>query len=49
MIIDATWNTTYLFPPRPEWDGNVYPPKVVTSPEMLDFINKRWSEYGIEK
>ena len=49
MIIDATWNTTYLFPPRPEWDGNIYPPKVVTSPEMLDFINKRWSEYGIEK
>jgi UbiD family decarboxylase len=49
MIIDATWNTTYLFPPRPEWGGNVFPPKVVTSPEMLALVNKRWSEYGISK
>ena len=49
VILDATWNSTYLFPPRPEWDGNIYPPIVTTSAEMLDFINKRWHEYGIDK
>lgn len=47
MIIDATWNTTYLFPPRPEWDGQGHPPVVVTSSEMQAYIEKRWSEYGI--
>jgi UbiD family decarboxylase len=46
MIIDATWNTTYLFPPRPEWGGNVFPPIVATGPETLVKINKRWKEYG---
>jgi UbiD family decarboxylase len=49
MIMDATWNTTYLFPPRPEWDGNVYPPMVSTSPELAKFIDQRWAEYGIDK
>jgi UbiD family decarboxylase len=49
MIMDATWKTTHKFPPRPEWDGNVYPPVVSTSPELLNFINKRWTEYGIDK
>ncbi len=49
MIIDATWNTTHLFPPRPEWGGNVFPPVVATSPQMLEYINKRWPEYGIDK
>jgi UbiD family decarboxylase len=49
MIIDATWKTTHQFPPRPEWDGNAYPPTVSSSPELLAFINKRWAEYGIDK
>ncbi|MBN2059525.1 MAG: UbiD family decarboxylase [Deltaproteobacteria bacterium] len=47
MIVDATWNTTYKFPPRPEWGGKVFPPVVATGPEMLEYINKRWHEYGI--
>jgi 4-hydroxy-3-polyprenylbenzoate decarboxylase len=49
MILDATWKTTYQFPPRPEWDGKVYPPLVVSSPQLLDFVNRRWQEYGIDK
>ena len=47
MIVDATWNTTYKFPPRPEWGGKVFPPLVETGPEMLEYINKKWHEYGI--
>jgi len=47
MIVDATWSTTHKFPPRPEWGGKVFPPLVATGPEMLEYINKRWQEYGI--
>ena len=47
MIVDATWNTTHKFPPRPEWGGKVFPPLVETGPEMLEYINKKWHEYGI--
>ena len=47
MIIDATWQTTPDFTPRPEWDGAIHPPEVKLSKELSQFIEKRWSQYGI--
>lgn len=48
MIIDATWQTTPDFPPRPEWGGAVHPPEVKMGDELAKFVEKRWIEYGID-
>jgi UbiD family decarboxylase len=48
MIIDATWLSTPDYPPREEWGGATTPPLIATSPELLKFIENRWSEYGID-
>jgi 4-hydroxy-3-polyprenylbenzoate decarboxylase len=48
MIMDATWTTTPDFPPREDWDGATHPPEVVTSDELLNRVEQRWKEYGID-
>ena len=48
MIIDATWQMTPDFPPRPEWDGAIHPPAVKMGEELAKFVQKRWPEYGID-
>ena len=49
MIIDATWQNTPDFRPRPEWDNGVHPPEVRMSDELAKLVEKRWLEYGIDK
>jgi UbiD family decarboxylase len=48
MIIDATWQTTPDFQPRPEWDGAIHPPEVKMSEDLAKYVEKRWLEYGID-
>jgi UbiD family decarboxylase len=48
MIVDATWPMTPDYPPRSEWGGANHPPLIATSPDLLEFIQKRWPEYGID-
>ncbi|MDO8720792.1 MAG: UbiD family decarboxylase [Syntrophales bacterium] len=45
VLIDATW--PFEWEPREEWGGLKYPPKALTSPEVLEKVKNRWTEYGL--
>lgn len=44
LLIDAT--KTWLYPRRPEWGGEKFPPTVESAPEDLRRVQSRWQDYG---